>query len=248
MDVTQIKAASEIDFAFPADLSFFAPYLPLNIKETLEVGGEAHIAKTQDDIVSGVFIFDNFEKVGTIYTRSRQVFDFFYGLKQFNYLFSELETELEKEIYDVYTKDMAHFSLGHGFTYEISHMDRGNISGVEQFMLQTHRGINPRWVSVAFKNGERCLTVRLSDEIVGVGWVSLVNGIGRLHSLYVKPQYRRMGMGEDILNARLFWLKANQACSVFTEVSRLNVPSANNILKAGLKVSGQVFQYFKKRK
>ena len=53
-------------------------------------------------------------------------------------------------------------------------------------------------------------------------------------------------MGEDILNARLLWLKSNRARSVFTEISRFNTPSSNNVMKAKMKASGEVFQYFKK--
>jgi hypothetical protein len=62
----------------------------------------------------------------------------------------------------------------------------------------------------------------------------------------VKPQLRRIGIGEDILNARLLWLKANHAHSAFCEISRYNMASAGNVMKAHMQVSGQVFQYFKK--
>ena len=246
MHVSQIRNASDIDFVFPVGFSFFEPYLNYHIKEILEIGGEAYVSRTSEGTTSGIFIYDDFEKGGTIYTRSREVFDYFYGLKQFNFLFSEMKTELENEIYDIYTIDIEHLALAHRFSYEISTMDNENVSEIEQFISSTHPGINKKWVKVALKNGDRCYIVRLSNEIAGLGWVSLVNGIGRLHSLYVKPQYRRIGMGEDILNARLLWLKSNHANSAFTEISHYNIPSSNNVMKAQMKVSGQVFQYFKK--
>jgi GNAT superfamily N-acetyltransferase len=246
MQVSQINNASDIDFVFPVNFSFFEPYLHYHIKEILEIGGEAYVSRTSEGTISGIFIYDEFEKGGTIYTRSREVFDHFYGLKKFNFLFSEMKTELENEIYDIYTINIENLALAHRFSFEISTIDRVNESEIEQFMSSTHPGINKNWVKIALKNGERCYIVRLSNEIVGLGWVSLVNGIGRLHSLYVKPQYRRIGIGEDILNARLLWLKANNAQSVFTEISRYNIPSSNNVMKAKMKLSGQVFQYFKR--
>jgi GNAT superfamily N-acetyltransferase len=246
MHVSQIDNASVIDLVFPVNFSFFEPYLHYHIKEILEIGGEAYVSKTSEGTISGVFIYDDFEKGGTIYTRSREVFDYFYGLKKFNFLFSEMKTEFENEIYDIYTMDIEHLALAHIFSFEISTIDRENVDEIEQFMSLTHPGINKKWVKIALKNGERCYIVRLSKEIAGLGWVSLVNGIGRLHSLYVKPQYRRMGIGEDILNARLIWLKSNHARSVFTEISRYNIPSSNNVMKAQMKLSGQVFQYFKR--
>ena len=246
MHVSQINNASDIDFVFPVNFSFFEPYLHYHIKEILEIGGEAYVSRTFDGTISGIFIYDDFEKGGTIYTRSREVFDHFYGLKKFNFLFSEMKTELENEIYDIYTIDVENLALAHRFSFEISTIDKLNEIEIEQFMSSTHPGINKKWVRIALKNGERCYIVRLSKEIAGLGWVSLVNGIGRLHSLYVKPQYRRIGIGEDILNARLLWLKANNARSVFTEISRYNIPSSNNVMKAKMKLSGQVFQYFKR--
>src|SRR5277367_3349642 len=93
---------------------------------------------------------------------------------------------------------------------------------IEQFMISTHSGLNRRWVNVALKNGDRCFTVRFGNEIAGVGWLSIVNRIGRLHSLYVRPQFRRIGIGEDILFARLLWLKSKNARRAFSEISRNN--------------------------
>jgi GNAT superfamily N-acetyltransferase len=144
------------------------------------------------------------------------------------------------------TVDIENLAIVHRFSYEVSTAENGNEAEIEQFMSLTHPGINKKWVKVALKNGDRCFIAKLSNEIAGLGWVSLVNGIGRLHSLYVKPQFRRIGIGEDILNARLLWLKSKRAHSVFTEISRYNIPSSNNVMKAHMKVSGQVFQYFKK--
>ncbi len=246
MQVSQLLKASDINFVFPVGFSFFEPYLEYHVREILEIGGEAYLARTSEGAVSGLFIYDNFEKGGTIYATSREIFDYFYGLKDFNFLFSEMKTEHKNEIYDIYNINIAHLAIDHRFSYEISSVDNVDEDELEQFMSSTHPGMNRKWVKAALKNGERCFIVRLSTEIAGVGWAFVVNGVGRLHSLYVKPQYRRKGIGEDILNARLLWLKAKGANSVFTEISRFNVPSSNNVGKAQMKVSGQVFLYFKK--
>lgn len=246
MQVHQISNISDIDFVIPTGFSFFDSYLKYNIKEILEIGGEAYVSKTPEGAVSGVFIYDEYEKGGTIYTRSRKVFDYFYQLKPFNFLFSEMQTELENEIYDIYTLNLEKTVFAPKFSYEISFAQRSQMDEIEKFMASTHPGINKKWANVALKNEDRCLYVRLNNEIVGAGWLTLVNDIGRLHTLYVRPQFRRLGIGEDILNARLLWLKSKQARLVFTEISRFNVASAGNVMKANFGVSGQVFQYFRK--
>jgi ribosomal protein S18 acetylase RimI-like enzyme len=245
MEVSKIWDPSDIGFVFPNGFSFFESYIQYFIKEILEIGGEAYVSRTAAGAISGIFLYDDSEKLGTIFTKSREVFDYFYELKPFSFLFSEMKTEFKGEIYDIYTLDFENLNLVHRFSYEISIAEEGHIDEIEQFMAATHPGINRRWVSVALKNRDRCFIVRLSNEIAGLGWLSLVNGVGRLHSLYVKPQLRRIGIGEDILNARLLWLKSKHARSVFCEISRHNVASSGNVLKAQMRVSGQLFQYFK---
>jgi ribosomal protein S18 acetylase RimI-like enzyme len=221
-----ISEAFDADLVFPDGLSFFGPYLQYFVKEILETGGEAYVSRGSDGTLSGLFIYDNAEKTGTIFTRSREVFDYFYELKPFNFLFSELGTERESDAYDIYTIDLDAHPIVHRFGHEISMAQERNVDELSQFMLATHPGMNGKWVRVALSNGERCFVVRLGDEIAGVGWASLVKGIGRLHSLFVRPQFRRMGIGEDILYARLLWLKSMRAHSAFSEISRHNHPSS----------------------
>lgn len=243
--VSEIRDTSDIDFVFPNGLSFFDPHLQYYVKEALEIGGEVYVARTAEGVVSGIFTYDDFEKTGTIYTKSREVFDYFYELKPFGFLFAEMMSEHENEIYDIYTVDLENLAVTHRFSHEISVADERQTDEIEQFMISTHPGINRKWVKVALKNKDRCLTVRLNNEIAGLGWLSLVNGIGRLHSLYVKPQFRGLGMGEDILNARLLWLKSKHARSAFSEISHSNHSSSRIAEKGHMRVSRQIFLYLK---
>ncbi len=194
---------------------------------------------------SGLFLYDDYEKAGSIFTLSREVFDYFYRLKPFKSIYAELHTEHPKEIYDIHTTDLENNSLDHKFSHAVSVADREQIEEIRQFMLSTHPGTNPRWIDVALRNGDTCVIVRLGDEIAGVGWLSLVNGIGRLHSLFVKPRFRKMGIGLDILFARLLWLRSKQARMAFSEISVNSLQSSKTALKGGMRVSGQVYLYFK---
>ena len=247
MKISQILDPSQVDFTFPHSISFFEPYLYFFTREILEIGGEAYLSKNDDDAVSGLFIYDDAEKAGSIYTTSQEVFDYFYRLKPFNYLFSEFKTDLENEVYNIYVINLDGFTFDHIFSHEISVADNGDADEIEKFMCLTHPRINRRWAKVALKNGDRCFTVRLGDKIAGLGWCSLVNGVGRLHSLFVKQQFRRLGMGDDILAARLLWLKSRRARWVFSEISQYNFSCSRIAIKERMKVSGQIYQYFKKK-
>ena len=242
----EVRSPSDIDFVFPNGFSFFEPYLQYFIRETIGAGGEAYVSRTSEGNISGLFVYDCSEKTGTIYTRSKEAFDYFYELRPANFLFAELKTEHESEVYDIYTIDLENLAIVHRFSHEISIAEEGDVDEIGQFMASAHPGINKRWVNVALKEGERCFFVRLGKEIAGLGWLSIVNNIGRLHSLHVKPQFRRIGIGEDILFARLLWLRSKRAHSAFSEISRHNFPSSRITLKGQMTPCGQIFQYFKK--
>jgi ribosomal protein S18 acetylase RimI-like enzyme len=248
IQVSEVHDTFDIS-AVPSDISFFEPYLRYHVKEVLEIGGEAFVSRTPEGAVSGIFIYDDAEKSGTIYTRSMEVFDCFFEMKRpsFDFIFSELPTEHENEAYDIYTVNLEENSsaIEHSFSHGISIAEQSQIGKIEQFMALTHPGINKRWVKVALKNGDKCFIVRLDKEIAGVGWVSIANRIGRLHSLYVKPRFWRMGIGEDLLFARLLWLRSKHARSAFSEISHYNSSSSRIAIKGRMKVCGQVFQYFK---
>jgi hypothetical protein len=244
--VSEILNTSDIDFEFPHGLSFFQPYLQYFIKENLEVGGQAYLSRAPDGTITGLLTYDDFEKTGAIYTRSRQVFDYFSQLKPFNSFFAEMKTKGESETYDIYTVNLEHLAINHRFSHEISIAEEGDVDGLEQFMLSNNPGMNRKWVSVALKAGDNCFFVRLGKEIAGLGWLSNVKGIGRLHSLFVKPQFRKIGIAEDILYSRLLWLRSKHARLAFSEISRENYPSSKIATKGNMTVSGQVFQYFKK--
>ena len=229
--------------AFPKGLSFFDPHLQHYVDETIAIGGEAYISSTVDGEISGLFIYDDSERSGTIFTRSREVFDYFYELKPFETLFAEMKTEHKSETYDIYNMDLEKTSIDYRFSNEISMAEREQRDEIRQFMELTHPGTNKNWVNVSLDNGDQCFTVRLEDEIAGLGWASNTNGVGRLHSLYVKPQFRGLGMGRDIVFARLLWLRSKGAHSAFSEISRENTASTRIAVTAQMKVSGQVFQY-----
>ncbi len=246
IDVSKIRDPSDIVLDAPADLSFFGHYVQRSIEEALQVGGEAYHAKGPEGSTLGVFIYDDFEKTGTIYTRSKEIFDHFYELKPFSLLWSELRMERESETYDIYSTDFDKPTINHAFSHQISIAEEGDVQKIERFMLLSHPGTNPKWPRVALQNGDKCFFVKFEEEIAGIGWLSLVDGRGRLYSLYVKPQFRRMGIGQDILFARLMWLKAKHACSAFSEISRDNLASTRTSMKGRMRVVGQVYQYLGK--
>jgi GNAT superfamily N-acetyltransferase len=240
MRVEKITDASETP-AFPRDTSFFEPYFQHQAKECLAIGGEVLVSLSSEGAPSGLFMYDNVEKGGTIYTRSREVFDYFCKFKPFNFLFSEmLVAEQRHQVYGIYSTDFVGLP-NHRFSYQVS--EGHQVDEITDFMRKDYPKINRQWISVALQNGEKCFIVQLHDGIAGLGWVSLVNGIGRIHSVYVSPQYRRMGISSDIVYAQILWLKLQRAKSAFSEVASTSRVSGRFSLRRYGTLCGQVFMY-----
>ena len=234
----EIEKSSDIPI-FPSGLSFFDPYLEHYTREVLGVGGKIQIATSSERIL-GLFLYDEYEKTGSIYTRSKKILDYFRKLESSSFLFAEIDTsQIAREVYDIYMLNLEGVS-SHSFKYVVS---TPKFDEIERFMRFTHPNVNPLWSCVAISNGDKCFIVKLDGKCVGCAWVSLVNGIGRLHTLYVDPQYRRIGIGEDLLYARLLWLKFKGARSAFSEISENNIASAMVARKANMFSCGRVYMY-----
>ncbi len=71
--VSEIRNVSDIDFSSTNGLSFFDPYLEYWVREILEIGGEVYASKTTEDAISGILLYEGYEKTGTICKRTREV-------------------------------------------------------------------------------------------------------------------------------------------------------------------------------
>jgi ribosomal protein S18 acetylase RimI-like enzyme len=243
IQITEIKKESEMP-AFPGGLSDFPiSYLRYWVKEALDIGGEACVSKTSTGEISGLCVYDDYEQTGTVFTKSKEVFDYFFKMKPFSSCFSEIKAEHSNKAFEILSVDNLNgITLGREFKHQIS-IER-NVSEIERFMTSVHYGLNPNWVRVALANGDKCFAARIGKDIVGIAWLSLVDGIGRVSDLYVKQQFRRNGIAGDLFYARLIYLKSRRARSYFAEIAHDNEAAMSHALKVGLKVTGVVYEYF----
>ncbi|MDG6999956.1 MAG: GNAT family N-acetyltransferase [Nitrososphaerota archaeon] len=227
---------------FQEDLSIFYPFFRHEVKETLEAGGEAYVSKNSDGEKDGLFIYDNYEETGTVFTKSKEVFDYFYRLKPSSYIFSELELEeYPKEVWNVWMIDVDKTPFKHRFKHNVV-IDH-DVKEIEQFIVATQPGTNRKWIDVALKNGDKCFVVKIGNRIVGIAWLSIVDGIARSHSVYVEPQFRRTGIMSDNLQARLIYLKSMHVHTLINEIAESNVASSGHVAKAGESIVGKIYLY-----
>src|SRR5208283_3941822 len=176
--VSKIRTIEEQLSDLPKGLSLFDPLLRHEVKEALEAGGEAFVSQNSEGGMNGLFIYDSYEATGTVFTKSREVFDYFYKLKPSSYIFSELQVaEYPREVWNIWQLDVDKAPIDHRFKHQVS-MDH-DVRELEKYMAATQPETNRRWVSVALKHGDKCFVVKIANRIVGIAWMTIVDGVAR---------------------------------------------------------------------
>jgi len=242
LQVSAVTSADEELRDLPRGLSFFDPIIPHEAKEALEAGGEVYVSQNSDGHKNGLFIYDGYEATGTIFTRSREVFDHFYPLKPSSYVFSEYEvTGHPKEVWNIWQLDVDRAPPDHKFRHHVSM--ENDVGEIERFMASAQPETNRQWIKVALRNGDKCFVVRIANRIVSIAWMTIVGGVARSHGLYVEPQFRKMGIMKDNLQARLIYLKSRHVHTLINEISESNIASSSHAARAGEKIVGKIFLY-----
>jgi len=242
LQVSEVKSIDEQLGDLPKGLSFFDPILHHEAKEAIEAGGEVYVYRSTEGHKNGLFIYDGYEATGTIFTKSREAFDHFYSLKPSSYIFSEYEVaEHPKEDWNIWQLDVDKAPLNHRFKHHVSM--ESDVGELERFMAASQPETNRQWVKVALRNGDKCFVVRIANRIVSIAWMTIVGGVARSHGLYVEPQFRRMGIMSDNLQARIIYLRSRHVHTLINEIPESNIASAGHAANAGEKIVGKIFLY-----
>lgn len=238
--VTKVESAEKL--SLPKGLSFFDPIIRHEAREAIEAGGEVFVSKDARGETEGLLIFDGVEATGTIFTKSRKAFDRLFALKPDSYIFSEMDIPtLPREPWNIWQLDVDKAKVDHRFKHHVS-ID-SNEDEIARFMAATQPDTNVRWIGAALKNGDKCFVVKIANRIVGMAWMTMVEGLARSHGLYVEPQFRRRGIMRDCLQARLIYLRSRHVHTLINEIAESNVASSAHAAKAGEKVVGKLFLY-----
>jgi GNAT superfamily N-acetyltransferase len=225
------------------DLSpWFQPFIPHFVAEVLRCGGHASGA-WEGGALTGVWIYHDAEKVGTIFTRSRAVAERFASLQGSGSLFSEIPLGVPGELYHIYAMDLESGGGAHRFRHTVRAAEPSDAERILPLIREIHGPIDDHWLRPVSPNSEKGFLVEVSGEIAGVGWVSVVNRNARLHALSVRPPYRRTGIASDLWYARVLWARSAGAGRVLCEISEGNVASRRVAEQGGMRPVGQMFRY-----
>lgn len=236
-----MTSAEEIPGSGFGDLSeFFNPFLNRFAREALRGGGEVWLSK-ESLTVKGLFLYNTVERVGSIFTRDGTLAAAFFGVKDRASLFSEFPLGTKPEIYHIYAAEPSGDPNPHRFAHPVRLARATDRPAIVRMLNQMYGQIDTSWLRASSPEGDQCFVVEVGGEIVGAAWVSVVGPHGRLHSLSVKPHYRRIGIGTDLWHARMQWARRAGARQVITEIWEHNAPSLAIATAGGMRRIGRIF-------
>lgn len=234
-------SSGEVDGLAEADLSpWFNPFLPLFVREARRSGGEVRLFRKGGAVV-GLVLTDPVEHVATAFCRSRSLAEVLVRERGPLGMYCDFVFDPSAERFGIFALSAGTELPAHRFRHRVRPIAREDLPAVLDLMREVYGTVNERWFEELPEDSEAGFCVEVGGRVAGVGWVSKVGVHARLHSLTVRPPFRRMGMGTDLLFARLFWARPSGAVEVLSEISDQNVASQAIATRGGMRRVGEIY-------
>jgi RimJ/RimL family protein N-acetyltransferase len=220
---------------------FFDPFLRPFLLDTLRSGGEAWVSRSGER-VDGLFLYLEAETFGTIFTHDPAVADAFSTFHVGRSIYTAFPFGPFPEPFGIFVRELEGGSAPHRFRHAVRLARESDQAETIRLMRDVHGEVNEPWHRRPGRNDEACVVVDGMGELAGVAWVSVANGHGRLHSLSVRPRYRRTGVGTDLWHARALWAASAGARRLVTEISDQNAGSRALSERAGMRRVGEIYR------
>lgn len=239
-----VSSLDEVDkILLPSLSDWFDPFLPLFMKDAIRCGGGVQIAEGEEREARGVYLLSPAEKTESIFTRTRCVAEHFLGLHNQLETYSEQEWRPGGDTINIMLADLRDWSQDHPFRNPIRVGTERDLPQVQELIREAQGPVDQAWFRTLPRPEETCFVSEVNGRIVGVSWLTVVGTSGRGHSLVVHPRYRRLGIGTDMLIARMLWLKGHGVAQVVSEIYGDNSIAQSTAERAGMTQVGRMFVY-----
>ena len=224
-----------------ADLSpWFNPFLVHFAREARRCGGEARVVR-EGGTITGFVVSDPVERVATVFTRSVPVAEAAVRGRGPYGMYSDVSFDPTAEPFAILSVSLRDSLPSHRFRHFVRPFGADDRLSVLDLMREVYGAVNERWFEGFPTQSEAGFVVEVGRRIAGVGWVTQVGSHARLHSLTVRPPFRRMGLGTDLLFSRLLWAQRAGAGEVVSEISEENVGSLAIAQRGGMRAIGRIY-------
>jgi glycine/D-amino acid oxidase-like deaminating enzyme/GNAT superfamily N-acetyltransferase len=239
-----ISSFDDVDgLNLPNISDWFDPFLPLFMKDAIRCAGEVQIAESAEKEVGGVRFVIPTERTVSLFTRTRTVAEHFLDLPSHGEIYTEHEWVPGGDIIHIMLADLRDWSPDRPLRNPVRVATEGDLPMVQALIREVHGPVDLSWFSNLPRPEEVCFVSEVGGRIVGVSWLTVVGRNGRGHSLAVHPRYRRLGIGTDMLIARMLWLQGRGASQVISEIYAENQSALSAAERAGMAPVGRMFVY-----
>lgn len=217
---------------------WFTPFLPVFLGETLRCGGTARVVP-EDGPAQGLLLQDSASGVGSLFARSAEAATLLARECTVPWLFSEVDLGGPSEVYRLFHRRLAASAPPHRSRHAVRLARPDDHAPVLRLLRSELGGVDERWFRGLPSELERGFVCEMDGELAGAAWLLAVGRYGRLHSLAVAPRFRRLGVGTDLMFARLEWAAAHGVEELLSEIAEENVPSAAIARQGGMAAVGR---------
>ncbi len=224
-----------------ADLSpWFNPFLSHYASEARRCGGTAELVRGVTG-VEGLWVADGVERIGTIFSRSHALAERFVRDRGDLGVFADYLLSPNAEVFDIFRASLAPVRPTRRYRNVLRAVRPSDLPALCALLGEVCGPVNGRWFESVPWRTDSGFLAEVDGRLAGVGWVTVVRDHARLHSLTVRPPYRRMGIGTDLVAARLDLARRAGAKDVLSEISRGNVVSRRIALAVGFERVGEMY-------
>jgi GNAT superfamily N-acetyltransferase len=223
----------------------FDGLLPLFAREVRDAGGEV-LAGGPNGRIDAVLLYDGPAHLGSIFGTGPDPVEELARARAPAEYFTEYPIGIVRDTLDVLRVDLEGWSPPGTIRHAIRIAGPDDLAELARVSRSLSGPHEERWARALWDNGETCFVAEVDGRIAGVCWAARAGRLGRVHSLVVHPRYRRIGIGSDLLVARLLWLRACGARRVLSEVARRNTSSRRIAERAGMRRAGQMFLVYRR--
>ncbi len=239
----RLATLGEVDRLRWAPLSeWFDPFLPTFARDALRTGGSVEVAEV-DGVVRGLLLTGASEGVGSGFTRTRSIAERYLAGIEPPGLYLEAPWAPGGEPVEIFAADLRDWVPREGIRHPVRIATPEDLGPIRSLMRELlGPGVDP-WIATLPRPEESGFLCELDGRAVGVSWLTRRGPYARGHSFLVHPRYRGIGIGSDLLTARMHWLRRTGGRQVVSEIYDGNVASRTAAERAGMARVGQLFHF-----
>ncbi len=239
-----VRSEEEISgLVLPSLSNWFDPFLPTFMRDSLRCGGEAFLARDAEGVVLGIFLTNPRERTASLFTRVRSVAMHFTGTTRSAEVYAEQPWVRAAHPLDIMLAEVGDIPASLPIRNLVRVADTADMPRVGALIEAVHGPFADSWLRSLPRPDEMCFIAEVEGRVVGTSWVTIVNRYARGHSLAVHPRYRKIGIGTDLLHARMLWLRSQGVERLVSEIPVGNVASRTAAEHAGMAAVGRMFAF-----